>query len=344
MSEPKIITCTGYGGTGSSVVSDLLKEFSNIYSFGEFEFRFLQDPHGVRDLDYGIVQNNNRLTTSYHINNYIRYTEFLSKSNIYPYERFFNNKFKEITDEYIKNIIDVEWDGFWHQDIIDDNPLKKFIYYLERLYQKKFLGTKEGGAEIYGKLFNKKMYYSYPRESFYSETRNYLRKLINSSNYDSKEYVVFDQLIPPNDTNHYLKYFDDLKVIIIDRDPRDLYLLNKCRWNEKWIPTGDIHNYIRWFKILREHQKFDQEDKRKVIRLSFEDFIYKYTETVQKICDFCGIENKEHSYKYKYFDPTISINNTNIKYKHPEYNVEVNIIEKELPEFCYNFPENKLKL
>ena len=39
-----IITCTGYGGTGSSVVSDLLKEFKTVHSFGDFEFRFLQDP------------------------------------------------------------------------------------------------------------------------------------------------------------------------------------------------------------------------------------------------------------------------------------------------------------
>ncbi|MBS9436690.1 hypothetical protein EAE91_05700 [Photorhabdus noenieputensis] len=78
MLGPKVITCTGYGDTGSSVVSDLLKEFSNIHSFGNFEFGFLQDPHGIRDLDYGIVQNNNRLTTNYHINNYLyKICEFL---------------------------------------------------------------------------------------------------------------------------------------------------------------------------------------------------------------------------------------------------------------------------
>ncbi|MCT8342227.1 sulfotransferase [Photorhabdus kleinii] len=338
MLGPKVITCTGYGGTGSSVVSDLLKEFSNVYSFGNFEFRFLQDPHGLRDLDYGIVQNNNRLTTSYHINNYIKYVDFLSKSNVYSYERFFNKKFKEITDEYLRNIIDIEWNGFWHQDIIDEKPFGKFIYYLERFYQKKILGINEGSAKIYSKIFNKNMYYSYPRENFYIETRKYLRNLINASNYDSKEYVIFDQLIPPNDTNHYLKYFDDLKVIIIDRDPRDLYLLNKCLWDEKWIPTGNIHNYINWFKILREHQKFEQEDSERIFRLSFEDFIYKYDETVQQVCKFCCIESSKHTNKHKYFDPKISINNTNLKIKYPEYNSEISFIEKELAEFCYNFP------
>ncbi|CDL84100.1 sulfotransferase [Xenorhabdus szentirmaii] len=338
MLGPKVITCTGYGGTGSSVVSDLLKEFSNICSFGNFEFRFLQDPHGIRDLDYGIIQNNNRLTTSYHINNYIKYTNFLSKSNIYPYEKFFNNRFKEITDEYIKNIIDVEWNGFWHQDIIDDNLIKKLIYYFERFYQKKILGKKEGGAEIYSEFFNKKMYYSYPREKFYLETQKYLRKLINSTDYNSKEYVVFDQLIPPNDTNHYLKYFDDLAIIIIDRDPRDLYLLNKCQWNEKWIPSDDIHNYIYWFRTLREHQKFDIDNKGKVLKLPFEDFVYKYSETIRKVIDFLGIENKTHVEKYKFFNPKISINNTNLKMKYFQHEKEIKIIEEELSDFCYAFP------
>ena len=46
------------------------------------EFRFIQDPNGIRDLDYGINENNNRLTTSYHINNFIAYINYLSKSKI----------------------------------------------------------------------------------------------------------------------------------------------------------------------------------------------------------------------------------------------------------------------
>ena len=40
--KTKIITCTGYGGTGSSAITDLLKEFQNVYSYGDVEFRFLQ--------------------------------------------------------------------------------------------------------------------------------------------------------------------------------------------------------------------------------------------------------------------------------------------------------------
>ena len=85
----KLITCTGYGSTGSSVVTDLLAEFKDINSYGDFEFRFLQDPHGLRDLEYGLFENNNRLNTDYHIKQFIKYSKFLSKSRVNNYEKYF---------------------------------------------------------------------------------------------------------------------------------------------------------------------------------------------------------------------------------------------------------------
>ena len=51
----KIITCAGYYGTGSSAVTDILGEFDNIHFMGDYEFRFIQDPGGIADLEYNIV-------------------------------------------------------------------------------------------------------------------------------------------------------------------------------------------------------------------------------------------------------------------------------------------------
>ena len=61
----KIITCASYYGTGSSAVTDLLSEYSSIRSLGRYEYRFAWDPDGVSDLEFNIVQNNNRNCTSY---------------------------------------------------------------------------------------------------------------------------------------------------------------------------------------------------------------------------------------------------------------------------------------
>ena len=82
-------------------------------------------------------------------------------------------------------------------------------------------------------LKNNTNYASYPGEKFYEYTRDYIDALFESVNVDHKEFVMADQLIPPSNVLHYLKFFNDLKVIVVDRDPRDLFLLE----NEKYYGT-----------------------------------------------------------------------------------------------------------
>ena len=331
----KIITCTGYGGTGSSVVSDLFKEFSGVKSFGDFEFRFLQDPSGVRDLEFGIVLNNDRLTTSDCINRFKKYIDYLSSSKVYNYELFFNHEFKKISYQYIDDLVDVKWDGFWHQDIINSSFIEKIFYYTERIVQKKILNKKEGGAVLFNKIFRHEMFYSTVGESFYNITRSYILKLLSKVDCQNCNYVLFDQLVPVNNIDKYSRYFDSLKVIVVDRDPRDLYLLNKCIWKESWIPSENIEIYIKWFEKLRSIEKCNDENI--AIYLNFEDFIYNYENTIKKICDFVGIPTGDHVFKAKFFDPSISIKNTNLQEKYIQYDDDCKLIKKRLNKYCYNF-------
>lgn len=282
----KLITTTGYGATGSSVVTDLLKEFKNVKSMGDFEFRFLQDPHGLRDLEYGLFENNNRLNTDYYIKQFIKYIKFLSKSRVYPYEKYFNNKFKVISDEFIESIIDIKWNGYWHQDIIDEKPIKKFFYYLERVYQKKILKQKDSGANFY----KNKMYYArLSRDEFYKKVREYTNKLFQIMNKENHDFLVLDQLVPVDHNQTYLNYFDDLKIIIVDRDPRDLYLLEKYEYQEKYLPWKNVEDFIKYYKLTREHKKEDVANDN-VMYVHFEDFIYMYDETINKVLQFLDID------------------------------------------------------
>lgn len=329
----KLITTTGYGATGSSVVTDLLKEFKNVKSMGDFEFRFLQDPHGLRDLEYGLFENNNRLNTDYYIKQFIKYINFLSKSKIYPYEKYFNNKFKIISDEFIKDVIDIEWNGYWHQDIIDEKPIKKFFYYLERVYQKKILKQKDSGANFY----KNKMYYArLSKDEFYKKVKTYTNKLFNEMNSENKEFLVLDQLVPVDHNQTYLNYFDNLKIIIVDRDPRDLYLLEKYEYKEKYLPWEDVESFIKYYRLLRAHKKEDLASEN-VLYINFEDFIYKYDISIDKVLNFCSIDKSNWVEKKKYFNPDISIKNTKKWLVYPEAKREIELIEKELKEFLVEY-------
>lgn len=331
----KLITCTGYGSTGSSVVTDLLAEFKDVNSYGDFEFRFLQDPHGLRDLEYGLFENNNRLNTDYYIKQFIKYSKFLSKSKVYNYEKYFDSNFKILSDEFIDDIIDVKWQGYWHQDIIDENIFRKFFYYLERVIQKKVLKQRYSGANYYKNI----MHYAVPvsKEEFYDKTKIYTDKLINSMNIEKKyNFLALDQLVPPDHNQTYLNYFNNLKIIIVDRDPRDLFLLEKYQYKHKWVPFEDIEQFVKWFKLIRQHRKSEVKSDN-VLYIYFEDFIYDYDNSIEKVIDFIGLDKDKWNKKKKYFNPDISIKNTKKWLVYPEAKKEIEYIERELKEFLVEY-------
>lgn len=340
MKKQKIITCTGYGGTGSSAITDLLKEFQNIYSYGDFEFKFLLNPDGIRDLEYGLIENNERNVTDYRVKHFKKKMDYLYKTKINSYKKIFGENFKIYTDEYIRKLIKVQWKGYGPKDILEETLIKKVLYYGERFIQKKILGIKEGGARFY-KNKNPMSYTYLSKEDFYSETKEYLNKLFMTLLTEEKDYLALDQLVPPNNINKYLDYFYDLKVVVVDRDPRDVYLLNEIFWYESWIPTKDIDTFIKWYKLLREHQKteLETENKERILRIKFEDMIFNYEETLNKVLNFLGISKEKHIRKKEFFNPEISIENTRLFKSYLQYQENIKLIEKELGEFCYNFPE-----
>ena len=62
-----ILTVTGCYSTGSSAVTDLVKECRDVYCKDDYEVRFAYDPDGIADLEYHLVENPNRHNTSHAI-------------------------------------------------------------------------------------------------------------------------------------------------------------------------------------------------------------------------------------------------------------------------------------
>ena len=71
--------------------------------------------------------------------------------------------------------------------------------------------------------------------------------------------------------------------------------------------------------------------------IQFEDLVYKYDEMLAKIKDILQLNDACHSKKKQMFNPERSINNTQLFMK-DKYKKEVEIIERELSEFIYEFP------
>ena len=126
-------------------------------------------------------------------------------------------------------------------------------------------------------------------------------------------------------------------MFVVDRDPRDIFVLEKYVWNDGIIPTN-VEEFCKWFKYTRSHRLNENNDKNKVCFIQFEDMVYKYDETAIKIANWLGLEMSDQTKKMQNFDPKRSIRNT-CTWKRFKCDMnEIHFIEKELKEYLYNFP------
>lgn len=337
----KLITCASYYGTGSSAVTDLMSEMDNVTCKGDYEIRFIHDPYGIADLEYNIVENLNRHNSSNAIKKFIYEVDMLSGIGPWKrYEKYFQGKFKELSYEYIDNLIEFKYRGKWHFDIVEKG---KFYYVLNRSYsafcRKIFwlLRIKnERGFNLLPK--NELAYCVCPgEEKFLEETKKYIDKIFEVFNTEKKEYVMVDQLVPSSNLPRYIRYFNNIKVFVVDRDPRDIYTLERMYWKGSIIPH-DVNDFCEWFKWTRsmnDKEKLKNSDN--VYFLQFEDLVLDYDNQISNIFNFLGNERKHHVSAKKYFDPAVSKNNTQVWKKHPEIHEQIETIEKQLKDYCYEF-------
>lgn len=334
----RIITCAGYYGTGSSAITDLLSEYNTCKSLGEYEFRFIQDPEGIADLEYNLVENHHRHNSGHALKRYKNKVDFLAGNKIIKkYELFFNNRWKEFSYDYIEELIDIKYAGYWHQDVID----KGNVFYLrKRLINKllqKTLWKNRGWHNINEMPKEYTLCSSPSEEKFLRCTRKYIDRLFNEANIENKPNVIVDQLVPPSNIQRYLRYFGDIKVFVVDRDPRDIYVLEKYIWKGKVVPTETVQLFCEWFEYTRKHRKNEIYQKDKVMFIKFEDLIYKYEDTITKIEAWSGVGSDNHEYYKSFFDPEKSINNTKCWTKVNCNMEEILYIEDRLKEYLYQY-------
>ena len=327
----KVITCVGYHQTGSGAVDSFLKEFNNVSAAPtEYECRFLQDPDGISDLEYNLINNPHRLNTGYALKRYLKYV----KTHQRTYKRIFGKSWIKYSNEYVKSLISETYKGYWHEDIQLIRFDQKIVFILRKIINRlspKFLKK----TSYYNYFPSIKFYHScITEEKFLEVTRDYCNKLFKSLNKDNKEFVVLDQLVPTSNTERYIRYVDNLKVIMVDRDPRDLYI-NEIEKKNHVLPK----NVETFVKIYDDIRKISIKGRKinNILQISYEDLIYKYEEVTKKIITFVGEKEQNHINKMKLFDPITSVKYTRLWEKNKKYDKEIKYIEEKLNKYLHNY-------
>lgn len=332
----KIITCASYYGCGSSAVTDLFSEYQDVSSLGEFEFRFLHDLDGVSDLEHHLIECPNRHNSGHAIKRFLRLSKF-NAGTFYNarYERFFNNQYMALTLEYVKRLTSYQFPGYWFYDMFDGRSIKGYycLQLLNKLLNKiRFIKWSPlRNEQTYGTILDKKDFLEY--------TQEYTHNLLKAAAKKNSKYLMIDQLMPSSNIMRCMRYVkDDVFVFVVDRDPRDLYIMAKYVWiTEHVIPSDDVETFCKWFRFTRGCAEGQPVDKSKVLKLRFEDLIYKYEDTKQKIISMVGINESDHVAPFSAFNPRRSVVNTRSWLQHPEEADNIRKIEELLPEYIYDY-------
>ena len=173
--------------------------------------------------------------------------------------------------------------------------------------------------------------------NFYDEARKMVNSLLVGMGADLSKKIVLDQAFLGSDPSRSMPFYEDSYAVVVDRDPRDMYIFAKKVLLSKgrFMPTDTVENFIEYYRLLRIGDSYHMENDR-ILRVKFEDMVYRYEETTAKIDHFLNVKNSNPK---SIFVPEMSAANTNLIRKFPEFTEDVKKIEAALPEFLFDFDQ-----
>lgn len=117
----RFVTSTGYGHSGSSSVTDILREFDCIDCRGSNEeFTFLHETDGLGSLE-DAVREGHRLKVDMAMERFLELSCALSKQK--EYQKVFGGKFFPIAQRFIDSLSDISWRGYYKTSPVS-RPIK----------------------------------------------------------------------------------------------------------------------------------------------------------------------------------------------------------------------------
>jgi hypothetical protein len=301
----KVIDLSGYSFSGKSAYFDLLCEFEGYKHYSkEFEFELIRSHEGILDLYSALVENWSPVRSSESIRGFKKLINTLGgDKNLlsrfvsigYHYDYYFPN-FTNLSNKYVEKLILAKWISEW--------PFAYNNYPFYKLFIKKIL-LKMGKKDV----FSAEVYLSrFSQNEFINITKNYLNELLGCCLENNQKVILLNNAFETTNPTISHKFFNNVKSIIIDRDPRDVYLSAKNSGQVNGIDVGksatggSVENFIARFKLYRNNLINNEN----TLRINFENLVLDYENTLDKIFIFLNENRSIHKYPKKYFDPEIS--------------------------------------
>lgn len=328
-----IIGACGFGSTGSSAVSDYLKEFDDISVIDDLEFTWVVQQDGLIDLEHKVMHPHFRTTDS--IIAIERYLELMKrKMHSYEVHGLSSQAFQQSVEAFIDAITQVSWD--WY-DLRDDYKGLIGRYVRKAIMIRRFIPwmEKKKGTRI-SCYPMKKVRLSVKPQNFYEAARKHVSEMLCGMGADPSKHLVLDQPFSGDNPQAAFPFFHDAYAIVVDRDPRDNYVFARTRLlgRNHFMAVDTVEDFVKYYRALRDGQPY-QEKHDRVLSIMFEDMVYHYDETTERIRAFLNLP--ENPNPRSIFEPSLSIANTQVYKRFPEFAKDIEVIERELPEYLFDF-------
>ncbi len=321
----KSVLVNGTYRSGSGAVNDYLSsriDFSN--PFGDNEFRVVSDPTGLHSLYNFCYVNKNLLNPAYgfemfenYIYNLQKYKVYLSKGNK---GNLYNKRLINLTKNFIKKITKTSYYATPHYKRVNFSTKNKIKYSLGLKFEKKNYEMKFTNVIV-------------PKEEkiFVREAKIYIEKIIKNAScikVDNNSFVLnnaIDVLSPIESS----RYFLNPKIIIVTRDPRDIFSSMKIG-KAAAAPNYDVKIFVKWYKNYFCGNEFKKILKnKKILHIKFERFLNNFNIENKRLCKFLNVKENFKLRKNCMFDLDFSKKNIG-KSKKNLSKYEINFIEKTL--------------
>lgn len=353
----KFVDLSGYVISGKSAVIELMQEFDGYFCAGrDVEFELCRVRNGLRDLESALVDNWNPAGATLAVRKFLDLIDGMGRSpslyNIFgqynsfatKYDDKFHGQFTALATEYANSLVSFQFRSQVAHPYLFRSRIQFFI---DRILLKTGL---RGTYKIEDILM------TVPPKKFYILTRRFLDNLFNQHNFfsgDSKlgssisKYERYNTFVMSNAAEPFspsktLNLFNNCKQIIVDRDPRDMYLAvtqEDDRGEKKHFSISgeeDIKIFVERYRYLRQRTELisETDERRKIIM--FEDLVLNYEKTVLSILEFLQEDSSLHIHKKKFFDPESSLKSVGM-WRNIQNSSEIDYISKELPEYCRDY-------
>ncbi len=300
-----------------------------------YEFNVLRMQGGIRDLETALVEDWSPIRSDAAIRHFRLLVDRLASKNRWSkpsswfhatgwnYDDFFHGRFRSRSERYIADLVEAQWESNWPYPMAEMTGFELFRRkVLLRLGMKKAFDVQVVLA-------------SAEPDTFLTLTRAYLADLLDAYALGTGAHtVVMHNTFEPFNPGRAIRYFDDAKCIIVDRDPRDNFVAQiSDRIDRSSRVSPQI--FVNRYRLYRRRAQRHCDPPGKVLRLQFESLVTEYEETLPRIMRFLGLTAADHVFARQYLNPEVSARNVGIWQAHPRPE-EIEYIQRELREYCYS--------